>query len=60
MTAKKQGNKNTNSAASNKTMDVIDTETVQVPETIQRQQASIRAVADGYRALLGHGSAMIQ
>ena len=53
MTAKKQATKNINSAASNKTTEVIDTDTVQVSETIQRQQASIRAVADGYRALLG-------
>ena len=53
MTAKKQGNKNTNSAASNKTTEVMEPDTIQVPETIQRQQASIRAVADGYRALLG-------
>jgi hypothetical protein len=60
MTAKKQGNKNTNSAASNKTTEVMEPDTIQVPETIQRQQASIRAVADGYRALLGHGSAVIQ
>ena len=53
MTAKKQGNKNTNSAASNKATEVMESDAVQVSETIQRQQASIRAVADVYRALLG-------